>query len=73
MRLSEAAKQYEECTKESGPCLVKDCPLSKEMTIKIGSLSEEFGQMTWKVEGCTLMGLFEDWLKNKKPGKPYED
>ena len=73
MKLSEAVKQYEECMNPPGPCLVKDCPLHKDMVLKIGDPSDEFGQMTWKIGGCSLMGRFEDFLKNKKPGEPYDE
>lgn len=72
MKLSDAAKQYEECMKEGGSCLVKNCPLQQEIPVKIGDKGDEFGQLTWRVEGCTLMGRFQDWLKKKKPGTPYE-
>jgi len=71
MKVSEAARQYEECMAGDNGCLVDECPLSKAMTLVIGDLSEEFGEMVWKIEGCSLMGRFEDWLRNKKPGKPY--
>jgi len=73
MKLSDAAKQYEECMKEGGPCLVKDCPLHGDITLKIGNPSDEFGTITWRVEACSLMGRFQDWLKKKRPGKPYDD
>lgn len=72
MKLSDVAKQFEECMEEGGPCLVKNCPLSQEITIKIGDKGDEFGQITWRVEGCSLMGRFQDWLKNKKPGELYQ-
>jgi len=73
MKLSAAVKQYEECMENSGPCLVKNCPLYKSITISIGSPDDQFGEIKWKVEGCALVGLLEEWLKNKKPGEPYED
>jgi len=73
MRLSDAAKQFEECMKAGGPCLVKDCPLAKEITVKVGDQDQEFGQITWRLEVCSLMGRLQDWLKNKKPGEPYDE
>ncbi len=68
MNLMEAVKQYEECMKGPGYCLMEPCPLHKKIKIDAGDVSDEKGELTWRVEGCTLMAMFERWLKNKKPG-----
>lgn len=73
MKLSEAIKQYEECMKDPGPCRVKNCPLHKEVILKMGGPSDDYGSITWKLGGCSLMGVFEDFLKNKRSGEPYDE
>lgn len=73
MKLSEAVKQYEKCMSQDSGCLVDNCPLHKDMEIDAGCLHDEKGQLTWRIGGCTVMGIFEEWLKRKKPGKPYPD
>lgn len=75
MKLSEAVKQYEECMGKDNErgCLVKDCPLNSRMRLTIGDSYDVTGGFIWTIGGCTVMSLFEDWLKNKKPGRPYED
>lgn len=73
MKLSDAAKQYEECMKEPGPCLMRNCPLYKEISIQAGSPDAEWGQLTLKIEGCSLMGRFSDFLRKKKPGEPIDE
>ncbi len=78
MKFSEAATRYEECFGQGnsdggGGCLYEDCPLHKIVVITAGAPDDEQGEITWRVEGCTLMGQFEEWFKNKKPGTRYPE
>ena len=70
MKLTDAAKQYEKCMYYAGPCLVKDCPLHKSMTLEIGNPSDECGRIVWEIGGCSLMGRLEEFLRDKKAGTP---
>lgn len=69
MKLVDAAKQYTKCMSQDYGCLVENCPLRGKMRLEIGVSDDEDGGMTWRIEGCALMTRFEDFLKNKKPGK----
>jgi len=78
MKLSEAVKCYEECFDPKNPkgkygCLYENCPLYEDVKIENGSPDDKQCQLTWKIEGCTLMAQFEKWLKYKKPGIPYPE
>jgi len=74
MKLLDAVKQYEECMNNLGSgCLVENCPLHKEVKIDAGGLYDEKGRLTWKISGCSLLGMFETWLKSKRPGTPYPE
>jgi hypothetical protein len=78
MKISEAAKQWEECfspenSDASGGCLFKNCPLIKKIKIETGDKSDETGAITWHVEGCTLFALLEKWFKKQKPGTLYPE
>lgn len=73
MKLSEAAKIYEECMKGTNLAPLKDCsgcPLYKFMTLDFGEKHDAHGKLTWKIQGCSMMAFFEQWLKTKKPGQP---
>jgi hypothetical protein len=69
MKLSEAAKQYEECMENLGPCLIKDCPLKENITIRIGNLNNEGSEITWNVNCGCLMGKIDEFLKKKTLGE----
>ena len=78
MKLSEVAKCYEECfgpdnSDGAGGCLYQNCPLHKPLEINVGDPEGEGGQITWKFEGCSLVGLLEDQLEDKTPGVPYPE
>ena len=78
MKLSEAVKCYEECfgednSKGAGGCLYDNCPLHEEIEIAAGYPSEEGGQITWKIEGCSLLGRLEEQLKDRVSGVPYPE
>lgn len=75
MKLSEAVKCYEECfgpdnSEGAGGCLYDNCPLHEEIEITTGSPHDEGGQITWRIEGCSLLTGLEAQLKDKKPGVP---
>ena len=72
MKLSEAAKQYEECMENLGPCLIKDCPLKENITIGIGSLDDEGSKITWDINCGSLMGKIDEFLKKKKVREGYD-
>lgn len=76
MKLSDAAKRFEECFEldnlhGDGGCLYNNCPLHDNVEITSGAPYDEEGQIIWRIGGCTLMSNFEKWLKKKKPGTPY--
>ena len=78
MKLSEAAKCYEECfgpdnAEGAGGCLYDNCPLHEDVQITSGSPDDEEGQITWRIEGCSVLSRFEDWLKDKTAGTPYPE
>ena len=78
MKLSEAAKCYEECFGEensegAGGCLYENCPLLEDVEITAGDISDDHGQITWRVEGCSLLGRLEEFLKDKTPGTRIVD
>lgn len=78
MKLSEAAKCYEECFSEAnnegaGGCLYENCPLHEQIEITVGGPDDEYGQITWMAEGCSLLGKLEESLKDKIPGVPYPE
>jgi len=73
MKPSEAAKCFEECfgpdnANGAGGCLYDNCPLHEEIEIVVGDRSNETGQITWKIEGCSMLVAFEDQLKDKEAG-----
>ena len=72
MKLSEVAKQYEECMEKLGPCLLKDCPLKENITIRIGDLSDEGSEITWKVNCGSLIGKIDAFLKKETIGEAYD-
>ncbi|GAG60459.1 unnamed protein product [marine sediment metagenome] len=78
MKLSEAVKCYEECfgddnSEGAGGCLYDNCPLHEAIEITAGRPSDEGGQITWKIEGCSLLGSLEEQLKDKVPGVPFPE
>lgn len=78
MKLSEAVKCFEECmgpdnADGAGGCLYENCPLHEDVLITSGEISDEVGEITWRIEGCSLMGKWEDLLKDKKAGTPYPE
>jgi hypothetical protein len=71
MKLSDAAKHYEECFGPENPdfgCLYDNCPLHKNIRITAGVPYDEGGEIAWRIEGCSLMAKLERWLKGRKPG-----
>ncbi|MBA7694061.1 hypothetical protein ES703_102663 [subsurface metagenome] len=78
MKLSEAVKCYEECfgpanSDGNGGCLFENCPLLDDVEVNAGGTSEEEGQITWKIEGCSLLSKVEEWLKDKKVPQAYPE
>lgn len=73
MKLSEAIKHYEQCFGPENPsqgCYYENCPLLDIVKVTSGDIHDEEGQITWKIQGCSLLAMFEGWLKRKKPGTP---
>ncbi|MCK9435725.1 MAG: hypothetical protein M0Q12_00790 [Synergistaceae bacterium] len=74
MKLSEAVKQYEECMRNRTDTVdCGTCPLFGMMRLDIGDPHDETGGITWTIQGCSIMGIFEKWLKNKKPGTALKE
>jgi Zn-finger protein len=73
VKVSEAAKYYEDCMEHPEIADCENCPLYKILTIKIGEgFGSDGGSITWKIQGCSLVDVFEQWLKDKKPGTPID-
>ncbi len=70
MKISEAAKIIEKCmgVKNTVPTC-DNCPLLKEVVLKIGNAHDEHGGITWRLQGCSLMEILRKAVARHQGGE----
>ncbi len=69
MALAPLFEKFDRCMKDddwSPERSCEDCPLLKEVRLRIGDTHDEHGGLTWRIQACSLMAILDKSLARRK-------